>query len=210
LVAIVLVALVFSSLPSAFASPATLSQVAPAYSPALGSCSLYERTYYLAVRLQHPGTGAEDVHLGVFVKFHIIGLGALSPTMITLEYLAPGNIWTTITLSAVGGALEGQFTVGTVGPNFDGTTQVRVTFHSNAPPGPYLAILQAFELVDSHPLPISDPLGIWTGLRESCAPVGGLVAPVNKFAILAPYLALVGLVGVVTATAAVLRKKRRD
>jgi len=38
-------------------------------------------------------------------------------------------------------------------------------------------------------------------------PVGGIAIPVNKLAILAPYLALMGLVGAVTAALAVRRRK---
>lgn len=38
-------------------------------------------------------------------------------------------------------------------------------------------------------------------------PVGGHLVPVNKLDVLAPYLALVGLVGAVTATVAILRRK---
>ena len=40
------------------------------------------------------------------------------------------------------------------------------------------------------------------------APVGGFVIPVNKLTILAPYLALVGLVGTVTVAVAVTRRRK--
>jgi hypothetical protein len=40
------------------------------------------------------------------------------------------------------------------------------------------------------------------------APVGGIVAPVNTFAVLAPWLAVIGLVGCI-GTVVVVAKKRR-
>jgi len=43
--------------------------------------------------------------------------------------------------------------------------------------------------------------------RRPAAPVGGVFTPVNKLAILAPYLALIGLLGAVTV--AVVTKRRR-
>ena len=42
---------------------------------------------------------------------------------------------------------------------------------------------------------------------DPVSPVGGMLARVNKLAILAPYLALVGLVGALTVTFAIGRRK---
>lgn len=39
-------------------------------------------------------------------------------------------------------------------------------------------------------------------------PVGGILAPTNKLAVMAPYLALIGLVGVVTVAVAVQRRRK--
>jgi hypothetical protein len=44
---------------------------------------------------------------------------------------------------------------------------------------------------------------------EAASPVGGVVAPVNKLAILAPYIVLVGLVAALTSFV-VIKKRRRD
>jgi len=46
------------------------------------------------------------------------------------------------------------------------------------------------------------------GLPAYGISVGGVVVPVNKLAVLAPYLALIGLVGVVTAAVAVTRRRK--
>ena len=43
--------------------------------------------------------------------------------------------------------------------------------------------------------------------RRPAAPVGGVFTPVNKLAILAPYLALIGLLGAVTVAVAAKRKR---
>lgn len=46
------------------------------------------------------------------------------------------------------------------------------------------------------------------GIDPPPTPVGGYLVPANKLAILAPYFALVGLVGAVTALAAVVKKNK--
>jgi LPXTG-motif cell wall-anchored protein len=40
-------------------------------------------------------------------------------------------------------------------------------------------------------------------------PVGGILAAFNKLAILAPYMTLVGLAVAITATAVVIKKRRK-
>jgi len=57
-------------------------------------------------------------------------------------------------------------------------------------------------------LPDTEVEGFETTVHQFKA-VGGVLVPVNTFGVLAPYLALMGLVGAVTA-AAILRRKRND
>ncbi len=54
-----------------------------------------------------------------------------------------------------------------------------------------------------------DPLGVAVWRIVEPHPVGGVVMPVSKLELLAPYLALAGLIGAITATVT-LRKKNKD
>lgn len=55
----------------------------------------------------------------------------------------------------------------------------------------------------------ANPFGVAVVSGPTPEPVGGVVAPVSKLEILAPYLALAGLVGAATA-AFTIGKRRRD
>lgn len=56
---------------------------------------------------------------------------------------------------------------------------------------------------------VSGPITLDLTLGTASAAVGGIVIPVNKFAVLAPWLALIGLVGC-AGTVFVIAKKRRQ
>ena len=57
-------------------------------------------------------------------------------------------------------------------------------------------------------LPAGSAIPIPMSLEVSVAPVGGVLMPVNKLEILAPYLALIGLVGAVTAAVAATKRRK--
>jgi len=161
--------------------------------------------HLLTVRYQYGNVGTERQYLNIHITGpdHVTPLTPAIPTEATV--ISPG--FNDLDVSALGIIVSGDFYIilepktltGSVmadsGPSA-GRSFVGITLAGLTSPVTYNLIIRA--VIDPiMPTPTPTP-----------APVGGVFVPVNKLDLLAPYLALLGLVGAVTTVFAVRRRRK--
>jgi len=91
-------------------------------------------------------------------------------------------------------------------PTSDSNDWVEITFHCEGPGSSPINLVDVRLLLDDFDLLIEQTLKGAVNQYE-LAPVGGISTPINKLEILAPYIALVGLVAVVSTVYVIKRRK---
>jgi hypothetical protein len=140
---------------------------------------------------------------GTEVQVYVV-LGQASTE--SLAHAANGLVTSFFVWSDPVGLIAGQDCLG--GSFFDPSVPVcRFLVSESASCGTRYTVTWSVKGTTAPNAPISEDLG--SGLFEvSCCAVGGCVQPVNTFGLIAPWLAVIGLVGCISTVAVVARKRR--
>jgi hypothetical protein len=175
-----------------------------------------DRGFYIA---PYPGETLGTVHVqylrwtggtGVYTVVMTARVGAYDGPIIgsqTVTVSLSSTAWTDVTFNFGGAPVAKGSTVTftqvqTAGPIPD---DVLYNIGNTSPPCPAV-----FETEDTTP-PLSTFLGHTVGLEitgSPAAPVGGVVLPMNKVIVFAPWLAVIGLVGCVIVVGVVVKRRR--
>jgi len=135
---------------------------------------------------------------GIF-RVHVYGSGVTDPA---LDVTPSSAGWFDVDLTAYNIVVSGDFYIsieylGLDPPlGTDTTDPIRLRTYTRGNPGEPWELWQYEDLM------------IRAVVEPAFAPVGGVLIPVNKLTILAPYLALVGLIGAVTAAVGLIRRRK--
>jgi len=168
---------------------------------------------YLAVRFSLPPGWSEAklmtarfyrVVPGTNVNVHIFGSDGSTELTTPFTFDMAANGWNDADLSAKNIVVTGDFYVAIewlvyAEPDigYDKTSPDGRSYGGFGPPNPWFPFVDGDHMIRAVVEQVLAP-----------TPVGGIAVPANKLAILAPYLALVGLVGAVTAAVAIQRKRK--
>jgi len=133
-------------------------------------------------------------------RVHVYGSGVTDPALDNTPFTTG---WSYVDLTAYNIVVSGDFYISIEyldnGPGIGCDTDVPIDLRSYGRDNPSLPWQGPADNWDLMIRAVVDPV---------FAPVGGVVIPVNKLTVLAPYLGLLGLVGAVTVAVAIQRKRK--